>query len=80
MTDPEDYSPRGFSVPVSKGQSLSRQWKLRPAARALWAHWQTEKCFAARTCRAGKQTELYFAAVAAKLYEVFSLFMVKDMV
>ena len=41
----------------------------RPAARALWAHWQAEKCFLARTCRAKKRIEFYFATAVAKLCE-----------
>jgi hypothetical protein len=44
---------------------------LQPAARAFQAHWQAEKSFPARTCRAEKQTGLYFATAVAKLYEVF---------
>lgn len=46
---------------------------LRPAARILRTHWQAEKCFPTRTCRAGKRILLSFAAAATKLYEVLSV-------
>ncbi|MBR3751791.1 MAG: hypothetical protein IKK50_01510 [Ruminiclostridium sp.] len=55
---------------ASERASPFRRKRFRPAVRALWAHWQAEKSFLARTCRARKQIELDFATAVAKLYEV----------
>ena len=52
-----------------KKASLFHRLVLPPAVRALWAHRQAEKCFPARTCRAGKRMKLPFAAIGAKLCE-----------
>ena len=71
VKNPGPKGPGFFSL--SGKASLSRQWGLRPAARALRTHWQAEKCFLARTCRARKRIAFYFAVATAKLYEVFDM-------
>ena len=61
-----------------KRSSLFRHRGLRPAARTLWAHWQAEKCFLARTCRARKRTQFDFATAVAKLCESFIILCRED--